>query len=63
MKKIKNFIGGLNHCESNNYLPVYNPSTGEKISEVVSSNSKDFENCIKSSLFVHSDNKPWLRNH
>ena len=50
MKKIKNFIGGLNHCESNNFLPVYNPSTGEKISEVVSSNNKDFENCINSSF-------------
>ena len=49
MKKIKNFIGGQSHCESNNYLPIYNPSTGEKISEVVSSNLKDFENCIKSS--------------
>ena len=49
MKKIKNYINGETVCASNTFLPVYNPSTGEKISEVVSSNKEDFQNCLKSS--------------
>ena len=49
MKKIENFIDGKINSISNNTQPVYDPSTGEQISEVVLSNNQDFENIIKSS--------------
>ncbi len=49
MKKIQNFINGQLVGLSENYLPVYDPSTGEVISEVILSNNKDFEMAIKSS--------------
>ena len=49
MKKIKNFISGSEFANSTNYLSVEDPSTGEKISQVVLSNKKDFEETIKSS--------------
>ena len=49
MKKIQNFINGQLVGLSESYLPVYDPSTGEVISEVILSNNKDFEMAIKSS--------------
>jgi malonate-semialdehyde dehydrogenase (acetylating)/methylmalonate-semialdehyde dehydrogenase len=49
MKKIKNFINGNLEAVSSNYLSIINPSTGEKISEVVLSEQSDFDNVIKSS--------------
>ena len=49
MKKIKNYINGSHVCFSSNYLDVTDPSKGEKIGEVVLSDSKDFEEAIKSS--------------
>ena len=51
MKKIENYIdGNIVKRNSSNYIPVNNPSTGEIISEVILSDSKDFENIINSSL-------------
>ena len=49
MKKIKNYVSGSEIGNSNNFLPVEDPSTGEQISEVILSNKKDFEETIKSS--------------
>ena len=49
MKKIKNYINGNIQAESSNYIPVYNPSTGEVISEVVLSLKNDFDNVLQSS--------------
>ncbi len=50
MKTIKNFINGISINSSENFLPVFDPSTGDQISEVVMSNVQDFNNTIKSSL-------------
>ncbi len=47
--KIKNYINGLMQADSNNYLSVYDPSKGEKISEVVLSNNEDVKKTIASS--------------
>ena len=49
MKKIENFIDGEYKSISNNTSPIYNPSTGEKISDVVLSNIDDFKQAINSS--------------
>ena len=49
MKKIKNFINGIESSSSTSFLPVDDPSTGEVISEVVMSNNEDFEKTISSS--------------
>ena len=49
MKKIENYINGNCIAESKNYLPIIDPSTGEKIATVVSSDKKDFENTLSSS--------------
>ena len=49
MMIIENFIDGKKTHNSNNYLDVYDPSTGEIISKVVISNIQDFDNVIKSS--------------
>ena len=49
MKKIKNYINGNKESNSNNFLPVIDPSTGEQISEVLLSNKVDFKSAIKSS--------------
>ena len=49
MTKIENYINGNKVSFSNNYLPVFDPSTGDKISEVVLSNKKDFDNVLNSS--------------
>tara|TARA_X000000950_G_scaffold289404_1_gene412970 strand:- start:37085 stop:38572 length:1488 start_codon:yes stop_codon:yes gene_type:complete len=49
MKKILNLINGNLTNKSNKFLPVDDPSTGEKIAEVVMSNKLDFDEAIKSS--------------
>ena len=49
MSNIKNYINGNLTSVSNNFLDVYDPSIGEKISSVVLSNKEDFEICVKSS--------------
>ena len=48
MKKIKNYINGRLSAETNEFLPVYDPSKGEIISEVCISREKDFNNLISS---------------
>ncbi len=51
MKKIENYIdGNIVKGNSANYISVDNPSTGEIISEVLLSDSIDFENTVNSSL-------------
>ena len=49
MKKIKNYISGLETGNSNNFLSVEDPSTGEQISEVILSTIEDFDQTIISS--------------
>ncbi len=49
MKKINNYIHGSLESNTHNYLPVEDPSKGEKIGEVVLSSVKDFNKCIQSS--------------
>ncbi len=49
MKKIKNYINGNIITTSKDFLPIFDPSKGEKIGEVVNSNSHDFDDVIKSS--------------
>ena len=49
MKQIKNYVDGSIKSFSNNFLPVFDPSKGEQIAEVVCSNEEDFTNTIKSS--------------
>jgi len=63
MKKIKNFINGEHSSFSNKYLPVYDPSTGEIISEVILSDNDDFQHAINSSkkAFIEWSNVTPLR--
>ncbi len=49
MKKISNYIHGKNLSFSEKKLPVFDPSNGEQISEVVLSDERDFKEIIKSS--------------
>tara|TARA_Y100001970_G_scaffold294294_1_gene449968 strand:+ start:39539 stop:41026 length:1488 start_codon:yes stop_codon:yes gene_type:complete len=49
MQKIKNFINGKSVTFSNNFLPVFDPSTGDQILEVVLSNREDFNSCVENS--------------
>jgi len=49
MKKIENYINGKLICISTKIQSVFDPSTGENISEVVISNKEDFSLLIKSS--------------
>ena len=49
MKKIENFINGKIISYSENFLPVFDPSKGEQIAEVINSNEKDFDQVIHSS--------------
>jgi len=49
MKKIKNYINGSQVSVSSNFLSVDDPSTGEKVSEVVLSNHDDLKNAVQSS--------------
>ena len=66
MKKIYNFTNGkLNKGSSNKFLPVYNPSTGEQTSEVISSNSEDFLTILdnaKKSFYKWSNFTPLNRS-
>ncbi len=48
MKKINNYINGLNESISKNLLSVTDPSTGEKIADVVMSSEEDFNKTIQS---------------
>jgi malonate-semialdehyde dehydrogenase (acetylating)/methylmalonate-semialdehyde dehydrogenase len=48
MKKINNYINGKSIAFSENTLDVFDPSKGEKISEVVMSNGEDFLETINS---------------
>ena len=51
MKKIENYLAGkIASSNSNKFLPVDNPSTGEKIAEVVLSNKEDFNQIVNDSL-------------
>ena len=50
MKKIKNFIDGEIKSVSTKYTSIHDPSTGEKIGQVVLSNADDFSNVIESSI-------------
>jgi len=51
MKKIHNYIDGkISEGSSKKTSPVYDPSTGEQISEVILSNKNDFETALTSSL-------------
>jgi malonate-semialdehyde dehydrogenase (acetylating) / methylmalonate-semialdehyde dehydrogenase len=49
MKKIKNYINGSHVSNSENFLPINNPTTGEIIGEVVLSNKSDHDSVIISS--------------
>ncbi len=49
MNRVKNYIDGKINCNSENFLDIFDPSTGDKISEVVLSDKKDFDEIIKSS--------------
>ena len=50
MTKIENYINGNKVSFSKNFIPVNDPSTGDKVSEVVLSNKEDFDNLLKSSI-------------
>ncbi len=66
MKRIGNFINGkLIAGSSNNVLPVYDPSTGEIISEVFLSNKDDFDKaiaCAKNAFIEWSNVTPLNRS-
>lgn len=49
MKIIKNYIDGVISSESKKFIDVLDPSKGEKIGEVVLSNTDDFKNIVESS--------------
>ena len=49
MTKILNYINGSDQGSSKEYLDVFDPSTGDKISSVINSNNNDFKNSIVSS--------------
>ena len=49
MKKIHNYIHGSSISYSKVELPIYDPSTGEQIGNVVSSSKEDYEKIINSS--------------
>ena len=52
MKKIDNYINGKKLSISKNILDVFDPSIGEKISEVVKSNSSDFDEAKQARLLI-----------
>ena len=49
MKIIKNYINGKIVSSSKKTIPVFDPSKGEKQSEVIMSNTEDFKNAIEAS--------------
>ena len=55
MKTIENYIHGKKKSSSKKFISVFDPSTGEKISNVVMSNVDDFTDAINSSK--HSQNE------
>ena len=55
MRQIHNYINGSLVSISNNRLDVDDPSTGEKIAEVVLSSKEDFKKAIESSKNVQDD--------
>ncbi|MDC1047579.1 CoA-acylating methylmalonate-semialdehyde dehydrogenase [Alphaproteobacteria bacterium] len=50
MYKVRNFINGEETSESDSFLDIYDPSTGEIQGKIVNSDLEDFNNTIKSSL-------------
>jgi malonate-semialdehyde dehydrogenase (acetylating) / methylmalonate-semialdehyde dehydrogenase len=50
MYKVRNFINGKETSESESFLDIYDPSTGEIQGKIVNSDLEDFNNTIKSSL-------------
>ena len=55
MELIKNYTNGKIVSSSSEVIPVYDPSTGEIISNVVNSNLEDFSNSINSSVNAFND--------
>ena len=55
MRQIHNYINGSLVSISNNRLDVDDPSTGEKIAEVVLSSKEDFQKAIESSKNIQND--------
>ena len=53
--KIKNYINGNITAESNEYIPIYDPSTGEQIYEVVLSNQNDLQAAIRSAKVAFNE--------
>ena len=53
--KIKNYISGNITAESNEYIPIYDPSTGEQIYEVVLSNQNDLQAAIRSAKVAFNE--------
>ena len=49
MKIVRNFINGSISGNSNEFIPIFDPSTGEEISKVALSDKEDFDNIIESS--------------
>ena len=56
MIKVKNYINGNHTATSNEFIPIFDPSKGEKIGSVVMSDKSDFQNTIQSSLIAQ---KKW----
>ena len=50
MDKILNYINGNLTSNSDNYLPVFNPSTGEQISKVINTSSDEIKKAINNSM-------------
>ena len=46
MKKILNYINGNIQGNSNNFIPIEDPSKGEEIGEVIIANNVDFKNAM-----------------
>ena len=55
MKLVSNYINGNLHHISKDLLDVIDPSTGERIAEVVLSNQKDFDKVVESSKLAFNN--------
>ena len=55
MRKIENYINGTLSSFSSTFLSVNDPSTGEKVADVVLSNAEDFNKIIQSSKKAFQD--------
>ena len=55
MKKINNFIDGKLNGISKNTLPIFDPSKGEKIGEVINSNFDEQTQKLKEEGWVRTD--------